>query len=520
MSNEVRVFGRQKAGDLLAYAETQRKLASVYSLQGAWGRSIAARRKSAEAFNACDLPAEAATERLAAASHLNGAGHFTEALQMLPAILADAEQAARQDLLARAFGLKGSLHASFGDIERGLAETQQGLSLALEHNLIGPASEVYQRLAYVYEEAADYPGARDAYHSAVTFCEQHGVSAMEQVCTACLVVVLHQTGEWKEGVVLAQSVLASAKAPPTAKLVASAMLGLILACQGQIREARRLLNDPLSVARANEGLDLEIVCTWGLAMVSESEDDAESALGYCHTLLERWEQTEEGHYVIPPLRWAATLFGSIHDTNAIAACASGLSRIASVTSNREALAGLAHALGEAALANGETQQAVEHFQHALELLVTVEAPFERAQTHMRYGLALVRAGRREEGIHQLIEAHRAARKMGARPLAARISDVLAEMGEHVHERLGQRATEENKRGGLTRRQHEIVQLIAEGLTNTEIAARLTLSVRTVDMHVSYLLIRLDCRSRAEAVRRAAELNLLEGKYRTFTEKIP
>lgn len=36
------------------------------------------------------------------------------------------------------------------------------------------------------------------------------------------------------------------------------------------------------------------------------------------------------------------------------------------------------------------------------------------------------------------------------------------------------------------------------MTNKEIAARLGLSVRTVDMHVAHVLRRLDCRTRAEA----------------------
>jgi DNA-binding CsgD family transcriptional regulator len=500
--------GRHKASDTLAYAETQRRLATVYGLQGAWGQLVTAHRRSADAFKACNLPGEAATERLAAASHLQEAGQYTEAMGLIPAILDEAEQAARHDLLALALGLKGAVHAKIGNTEAGLAEAREGLSLALDYDLTGPISEVYQRLATVLEQAGDHQGAKKAYQSAATFCEQRGLSAMEQVCIACLVVVLYQTGEWEEGVSLSQSVIDSAKAPPVAKLIASAELGLMLACKGQIREARRILQDSLTGARANEIFGLEIVCTWGLAIVSDSEDDADKAIGYCHTLLERWEQTEERHYIVPPLRWAATLFGGMGDSKAIAACASGLSRVAITTGNQEALAGLAHALGEAALSHDDPQHAVDHFRQSLELLITLEAPFDRAQTQMQYGIALVRAGQREQGIHNLIDAHRAARKLGARPLAGRISAALAEMGEQVHERLGQRATGELKRGGLTRRQYEILKLIAEGLTNAAIGERLTLSIRTIDMHVSHLLTRLDCRTRAEAVRRAAELHLL------------
>ena len=44
--------------------------------------------------------------------------------------------------------------------------------------------------------------------------------------------------------------------------------------------------------------------------------------------------------------------------------------------------------------------------------------------------------------------------------------------------------------------------------NKEIAGRFFLSRRTVDMHVGNILDRLDCRSRAEVARKAAELGLL------------
>jgi len=59
--------------------------------------------------------------------------------------------------------------------------------------------------------------------------------------------------------------------------------------------------------------------------------------------------------------------------------------------------------------------------------------------------------------------------------------------------------------GLTGRQADVLELLADGATNAEIAERLLLSVRTVDHHVSAILTRLGVRSRHEAaaaVRRA------------------
>ncbi|HET9556879.1 MAG TPA: helix-turn-helix transcriptional regulator, partial [Actinomycetota bacterium] len=59
--------------------------------------------------------------------------------------------------------------------------------------------------------------------------------------------------------------------------------------------------------------------------------------------------------------------------------------------------------------------------------------------------------------------------------------------------------------GLTDRQLEVLQLLAEGLTNAEIADRLVVSVRTVDHHVAAILAKLNVASRREAARAAADL---------------
>ena len=61
---------------------------------------------------------------------------------------------------------------------------------------------------------------------------------------------------------------------------------------------------------------------------------------------------------------------------------------------------------------------------------------------------------------------------------------------------------------LTRRETEVVRMVAVGRTNREIARELFLSPRTIDMHVQNILLKLGCRSRADAARRATELGLL------------
>jgi DNA-binding CsgD family transcriptional regulator len=67
---------------------------------------------------------------------------------------------------------------------------------------------------------------------------------------------------------------------------------------------------------------------------------------------------------------------------------------------------------------------------------------------------------------------------------------------------------ELQRLGISKREYEVLELIAQGLSNQEIAEKLFVSLNTVKSHSSHLFMKLDARRRTEAIRRAKELQLL------------
>ncbi|NEB00830.1 AAA family ATPase [Streptomyces sp. SID13726] len=97
--------------------------------------------------------------------------------------------------------------------------------------------------------------------------------------------------------------------------------------------------------------------------------------------------------------------------------------------------------------------------------------------------------------------------LGAEPAARLLRVELRRLGVRRIPRGPLAATRENP-AGLTERQLQVIRLLAEGLTNAEIAARLVVSVRTVDNHVRAVLDKLDAPTRRRAAARAAELGLL------------
>ena len=70
-----------------------------------------------------------------------------------------------------------------------------------------------------------------------------------------------------------------------------------------------------------------------------------------------------------------------------------------------------------------------------------------------------------------------------------------------------RASTRENPGGLTNRQLDVARLVARGFTNAEIAARLYISPKTTDHHVSAVLMKLGVANRRAVVVRADELGL-------------
>ena len=502
------VDGRRREGDPLRIGEAARRLAGALEVQGRWEEALSTREEAAAAFASAGAAGEAASERLAAATHLRSAASFRPALQLLELARADARAAGRADLEARIMGLEGNVRARMGEGEEGLELVRAALTMALDRNLTAAAAEIYQRLADSLEHAGDYTAARATYDDAFAFCTASGLEPTAQLCLACLAVILRQNGDWDRAVTVTREVLASGDAIPHARAAASTTLGSILALRGETAPARALLLEAHSIAGRIELTAAELLSGWGLALLEHTEKVPEAARERCHKILERWQRSDDRHYAISPLRWAATFLAEHGDDAGVRACAAALAQIAADAGQPEAVSALAHALGETALLEGDAEQAAIQFERATELLREVGAPFERLESERRAAAALLAAGRREEAVQRLVGAYRIARRLRARPSVQALAASLAELGEQADRRLSRLQAEQLGHEGLTRRELDVLRLLAVGRTNREIADELFVSPRTVDMHVRNLLRKLDCRSRADAARRASELGLV------------
>jgi DNA-binding CsgD family transcriptional regulator len=107
-------------------------------------------------------------------------------------------------------------------------------------------------------------------------------------------------------------------------------------------------------------------------------------------------------------------------------------------------------------------------------------------------------------------------RLGARPDLEGLRQRLRAGGVR-HVPRGPRPSTRGNPGGLTAREAEIAALLARSLTNARIGARLHISTKTVDHHVSAILAKLGVGSRAEAGRLAIELGLAPEEARLGRE---
>lgn len=162
-----------------------------------------------------------------------------------------------------------------------------------------------------------------------------------------------------------------------------------------------------------------------------------------------------------------------------------------------AVRGLA-ALSRARVAARYSGDAVSHFEVALEALSAADLRCDLAQARL------------ELATH-VASDRPAIAKEEARLALATFDDIgattAADEAAALLRRLGDRARPTPRPTGvLTRREQEVLALLAEGLTNTEIAARLYISHRTAEDHVSNILSKLGLTNRTEAAAYALRRN--------------
>lgn len=480
-------------------------LANVLAMEGKDQPTLDARETAARHFAEAGKLAAAAEELLTASYHLTDKSRAKPAEDCVRRAMEWIAQTKdlRLESLARIhLGLTLAMQGKCAAAER---EVTKGLELALKHQFQDAAILGYRRMAHVHEYSSDYKGEREFHQAAIRICRIGGGTSMEHLCLGCMAYGQFRAGEWADSLKICADLLGG-KSDPVGICIAEGVSGLVRLHRGELRAARKLLASAEAACRVFQVVPMLLAHGWGGGLAAEERGDLACATEYYLEALTLWENTDDRHDILPLLPVAATFFAANGDAASLERCAA-CARIVANTGNSEPLAVLAMVEGECALAQKDPASAKRHFEHGVDLFSKLHIPFETARARYRAGVALLRHGARDEASEMLAIGSRDARNLGARPLAGRILREMEAAG------IAAGKSERTKRdgtikGGLTPRQREVARLLSEGRTNKEIADRMFLSVRTVEMHVAHLLERLDCRSRSEAAGKLAASDVL------------
>ncbi len=369
-----------------------------------------------------------------------------------------------------------------GRIEEGITLLDEAMTVALGGETSDPMAcgDACCTTLVVCDGLADLDRAAQWCEAVVAFTERRRFTPVQSWCRGIYGGVLVRAGDWER----AEAVLAEAlrrTADPRrsgGRTLPLAMLAELRLRQGRTEEAALLLAglDDAPEARA--------------ALVELYLQRGEAALA--HALLDRrWGGEERGELLA--LRGAVALAEDDHD--GAAAMARRLREVAAGAARQDLAAAAALLAGRVAAARGETDRAQRALEEAVAGFGALRYPLEEARA--RLALARVQAG---AGSPLALRTARGARdvfeRLGARRDADEAAALLRDLG------AAGRTALRGDRDALTSREREVLDLIAAGLSNGQIAARLVIAPKTAEHHVSRVLAKLGVRSRAEAAAHA------------------
>lgn len=349
---------------------------------------------------------------------------------------------------------------------------EESLGLALDHDLHEHAARAFTNLSTTAIQSREYDYARRWIDRGISYSVERELESWSLYMLAWRARLHAETGHWSEAEVDAETVVASPRVSVVAKIPALIVLGQLHARQRQA-DASAILDEALALALpTGESQRLAPVRAARAehALLQGRIDDAraEAAAGLAVLTADDsmwdWE-------VLRYLQWRAARV----EQAARGACGE---RGSGTRDDQRAADDVCDG-PYGMLTRGDWRAAADAWER-------LERPYERAE-------ALA-----EGDVPAMEEALQAFLAFGAAPAADRVRQELRRVGV-TRLRRGPRSSTRAHPAGLTRRESEILALLAANLSNVAIGERLFVSPKTVEHHVSAILAKLEVATRDEAV---------------------
>lgn len=381
--------------------------------------------------------------------------HVEQALQLARAL-------GNRDIEAQALNMLGVASIQLGE-ERGWALMEESLRLSLEHGLQDAAGRAYANLGRLAVEEHRHEVALKALDEGIAYATERDLRT-RITCMYCWRARLRmETGRWAEAVEDAARIVDNPGCSALFRLAALTPLALLRTRRGD-PGAREALDEALALARKSGELERMAPVAAARAEMLWLGGDAPGAAAEASAVIERARKARRRWYVADLAVWIWRGGGEPPPADE---CARPV----------------------ALQLQGDWRSAAAEFQR-------IGCPYQAA-------LACYEA----DDPEAILSALETLDRLEARPAAARLRRRLSELGVRGIPR-GPRAARREHPFDLTVREQEVLDALALGLSNGEIAARLFVSPKTVDHHVSAILTKLGVRSRGAAVAKARRTALI------------
>ena len=437
------------------------------------------------------------------------AWRHAESLTVAEEALVLARAVGAREAEVRALTVIGVDLAYLGRAEPGIAHLRQALQLAEETGDHWGLDRAYINFTDVLTMLGRPRASAELGRAAIETMRLYGIHS--PLIVSNQIESLLAIGELDEAEELSAAALRSVTSSfPYALLIVRA---LVETARGEFDAARAHLDAASATLREDRGLGLYDAWIADLALSEHRWADADTAV-------DRGLAQGRGHKAAPirvqlcarGLRAHAELAAlarARRDANAVRHWLGRARKLVAVArrASAEASSVTPNAFGWRALANAEYERVrgvmrPDSWSDAAATWEGLECPPLAAYCRGREAEALVAAGAsRTTASVPLRDAHSVATRIGAKPLLREL-EMLAERARLdlepplAEQAAGKLDLEESL--GLTPREAEVLQLVARGYTNREIAATLVISVKTANAHVSHSLRTLDAANRLEA----------------------
>jgi ATP/maltotriose-dependent transcriptional regulator MalT len=396
------------------------------------------------------------------------------------------------DLEMLGLALKGATLVASAKVEEGMRCLDEATAAALAGEATIPISGAWACCFLVTACTAvrDYERAFEWCDRIAEFAERYGSRYMLAFCRAEYGSVYIWRGQWKEAEQMLEAAIEDFSRSRPA-MVGGPLVGLaeLRRRQARAEEATALLDQAGPTASAQ-------LCRARLAL---DRGDARRAAELAERRLRQApaERELDRTPALELLVRARVARGELDEARAALEPLREIERLVG-TEPLRASTELAEGFLEASGGNHERartllEDAVDHFERS-------GAPFEASQARIELATSLAAVDRIEPAEREATIALARLRELGAEAEAERARRLL---------KTAIRDADDLGPPGITRREREVLGLLADGLTNRQIAERLVLSEHTVHRHVTNILRKLDLPSRTAAAAYAVRSGLLE-----------